>query len=130
MAGLTLSLALAWALGWGPAAEPAQAVTYGHQPALAVCDAYEQDAVAADAKYKNTYLKVQGKVQRVGRDFYDRPFVTISCGGTYLLGIKCLLAPAQQAKWTHLREGQNIYLRGICRGRDLDIIIDECNVKR
>ena len=86
--------------------EPAYTLT-----AEALYSAYDDNEVAADAKYKGKIVVVSGVIQDIGKDLADDPYVVI--GGEGLLdGVQCTFADSKSEQLAGLSKGQNATIKG------------------
>ena len=79
--------------------------------------AYVENAVAADAIYKDKVVQVTGTVSNIGQDLLtDDPCVSLDSGSAYgIAPIQCFFSSAT-SEIAELRDGDTITIRGKCTG--------------
>ncbi len=82
---------------------------------------YEKNQVAADEKYNDKKVLVTGTVNDIGKDMMGDSTVTLS--GSNPFGITCVFEKSEQAKLAQVSKGDTVTVRGICKGKSLNITI-------
>ena len=77
---------------------------------------YESNEVAADEKYKGKIVIVSGKIQDIGKDIMDEPYIVIG-GEGFLDGVQCSFAKSQESSIARLSKGQNVKVKGEVSGK-------------
>ncbi len=91
--------------------------------------AYNQNQVAADAKYKGNLVEVTGVIGSIGKDILNNPYVTLNTGEYSLPSVQCMFSQADESKLTSLSSGQRITLEGTVSGETLTLVeVDGCTV--
>ncbi|MBE1554807.1 OB-fold protein [Sporosarcina limicola] len=83
--------------------------------ALNLYKAYDDNEVAADQKYRDKQLEVSGKVKDIGKDIFDKIYVTIDTGEV-LGSVYVSFAKGQEGKIADLKKGQSLTVEGKCGG--------------
>lgn len=79
---------------------------------------YQDNAIAADGKYKGKVLQLKGKVDNINREIAGNPFVTFSVGGEYSFkDVRLTLKKSEEEKVSKLTKGQTITVKGKCSGQ-------------
>lgn len=92
-----------------------------------LCNAYNNNEVAADIKYKGRVLIVTGVVESVvGKDFSDKPFIMVT--GKYEM-VQCMFTDKDLSTLAGISKGSNISVQGTFRGKELWPILDNCSIK-
>lgn len=91
---------------------------------------YQENEVAADAKYDNNLLKITGTINNIGKDILDDVYLTIETG-EYLYDIQCYFSDASQIDIVAtLKDGDTITLIGRCSGLSLtNVIVKDCEIQ-
>ena len=111
------------------AAEQPPAPTPIRLTADALYNAYTNNQVAADAKYKGNIVEITGVINSIGKDIFGNPFVALNVGEYSELGIQCTFSQADESQLTSLSSGQSITLEGIVSGETITIVgLDGCSV--
>jgi hypothetical protein len=117
-----------------PAAEPTPTSTPTDTPtptcepgvvcvnAEQLCDDYDANEVAADAKYKGKILEVSGEVKRI-ESFLDEIYLTLDCG--WFTYVWCYFDEADKDKLMHVVEGDYVKVRGRGAGEAIIDLLDQ-----
>lgn len=105
--------------------EPTYTVT-----ALALASEYKANEVAADAKYKGQLIEISGRVDTIGKDIVDTPYIAFETENPYevINRIQCMFRDADTASLSTVSKGQSITLRGTVSGALGNIIIKDCRI--
>ena len=79
--------------------------------------AYESNEVAADEKYKGKLVKVSGRIESIGKDLLDNPYVVL--GGEGMLdGVQCTFPDkaSSRGELAKLNKGESVNITGVCEG--------------
>ena len=95
----------------------------------ALYSAYNQNQVAADAKYKGNMVEVTGVISSIGKDILNNPYVELGTGEYSALGIQCMFPQADESQLAGLTSGQSVTLEGTVSGETITIVeIDGCSI--
>ena len=83
--------------------------------ALDLYNAYDSNEVAADQKYRDKQLEVTGKVKDIGKDIFDKIYVTLDVGAG-LGSVYISFEKGQEEQIAELSKGQNLTVVGKCGG--------------
>lgn len=83
--------------------------------------AFEDDEKAANAKYLNKVIEVEGTITDVST---KEGKTTISLEGGMLFGITCELHESKEA--AKYKKGQKTKLKGVCAGYLSDVVLVRC----
>ena len=92
---------------------------------------YQDNAIAADAKYKGKKLQVTGEIEDIYREISGNPYVTFNVGGKYSFKyVRLTFKKSEESKVASLSKGQTITVRGICKGALLSttVSLDDCEL--
>ena len=92
---------------------------------------YQDNAIAADAKYRGKKLQVTGEVEDIYREIAGNPYVTFNVGGKYSFkNVRLTFKKSEESKVAGLSKGQTITVRGVCRGALLTttVSLDDCEI--
>jgi flagellar basal body-associated protein FliL len=78
--------------------------------------AYDANAVKADNTYKGKAVRLTGKVSKVDKDLFDRPYVAFECT-PYLDFVHVYFKGSETSKLADVDNGQTITIVGICEGK-------------
>ena len=90
---------------------------------------YDQNPIAADAKYRYETVVVVGIVEDIGRDILGNPYVVLkgSQEEFSLGGVQCTFDVADEAEIAEISEGQKVAIFGEVKGLILfNVQIDGC----
>ena len=96
--------------------------------AVALSDAYNNNEVAADAKYKGNVVDVTGTIDTIGKDILNNPYVTLKTAEYSVLSVQCMFSQSDESTLAALSSGQAITLQGTVSGKTLNVILDGCSV--
>ena len=89
--------------------------------------AYDQNSVAADAKYEGKIVKVSGTIQSIGKDITDTAYLVIG-GSGFLDGVQCMLPGGQESSVANVSKGQYVTLKGKVSGEIMgNVIVRNCS---
>lgn len=89
---------------------------------------YENNEVSADAKYKGKIVIVSGKIQDIGKDIMDEPYIVIG-GEGFLDGVQCSFAKSQESSIARLSKGQNVKVKGKVSGKMGNVQIENSSLQ-
>jgi hypothetical protein len=84
---------------------------------------YEGDETAANAKYLDQVIRVQGAIMAVNTDEAGQTSLTLEAGGL-MGGVICQMDPA--LKTTTFTIGQEVTMNGLCTGMLMDVVLVRC----
>src|SRR5262249_4191977 len=89
---------------------------------------YKANEVAADNRFKNKWLRVQGTVARVSKHVWDDSKTNIELGGGQqdFTTITCQFGPEATAQMMKLKVGDTITVLGRCRGAPFQTELVDC----
>jgi len=89
--------------------------------------AYDQNSVAADAKYEDKIVKVSGTIQSIGKDITDTAYLVIG-GSGFLDGVQCMLPRGQENLVASVSKGQYVTLKGKVSGQIMgNVLVNNCS---
>lgn len=88
---------------------------------------YKQNEVGADAKYKGKWLKVKGKISKIGKDITDDAYILFDVSDS-LFGVRAAFEKENQGDLTDLAPGQTVVL--VCQGEGKfgDVMLKKCGL--
>ncbi len=99
--------------------------------AQALYEAYEENEVAADAKYDDKILEVRGIVESIGKDILDTPYIKLTSGAEYeVWGVQCMFDEKHESELARLTKGQITTIQGRCSGYLINVIVRDCVLVR
>ena len=79
---------------------------------------YQDNAIAADGKYKGKILQLEGKIEKINREIAGNPFVTFRVGEEYSFkDVRLTFKKSEEEKVSKLAKGQTITVKGKCSGQ-------------
>ena len=85
--------------------------------------AFEADEAAANTKYLNKIVEVNGKVRELKKESNGDFVVTLD--GSDMFGVICRMDPGIKIEDTAL-VGKDVVLKGICTGMLMDVVLVQC----
>ena len=97
--------------------------------AMKLSQEYDDNKVAADAKYEDKFLKVSGVIDDIGKDILDNPYVTLEGPESMFFGVQCMFPKNDESKLIDLSKGQNVTLTGKLSGELIgNVILRGCSI--
>jgi hypothetical protein len=91
---------------------------------------YEDNEVAADGTYRGKRLAVTGKIESIGKDILDNPYVTLSSDGNISFpSVQCMFDDKAIGVLSSLRKGMSITLEGTCDGKLGNVLLKDCSLR-
>lgn len=87
-------------------------------------DSFSQDEARANSLYLGKVLEVEGMLKEIILN--DSTLVLLLGDSTQMTGVSCYLQKDQKDKYTTLKRGESVQVKGICNGMLLDIVLDKC----
>ncbi len=100
--------------------------TYSADQVVAFYDANE---VAGDDALKGRVFKIEGVVERVGKDLLGTSYVALKAdraGG--LRAVQCFFSKDKNDQLAALQPGQHVVIRGKCSGLMMNVLMKECEL--
>ena len=88
---------------------------------------FENNSIAAEAKYEGKLIYVRGPVGSVDKDILDNPYVAIR-GEWDFASVQCFLTDEEVSSASALRKGQRIVVAGVVGDTTLGISLDGCKI--
>lgn len=89
-------------------------------------DAFQNDERAANEKYLDKLVCVQGRIKEVLKK--EDVFVVLLGSTSALSNVSCTLSKQHEAVAYGLHTGDTIMLQGVCSGLLMDIILTDCKI--
>jgi hypothetical protein len=90
---------------------------------------YQENELAADAKYKGRQVRVSGIVGDVKNDILGHPYVLLGTGDEDAIRqVQCSLDKSATSEAAALRKGQTAMVRGTVRGLMLHVQMNDCQL--
>lgn len=97
-------------------------------PAQQLMAEYDENEIAAKAKYENKIVAVGGIIGSIDTEITGRPFITIETGKYGIFSVQCLFERGEENLLVNLTKGQQIVLQGRVSGKLGNIIVEECTI--
>ncbi len=90
---------------------------------------YGENEVDADRTLKGIEILVTGKIEKIGKDILDVPYVTL-CGEkrTSIFGVQCVFTKADESQLAKLSRGDTIVISGTDDGKLGNVILRACRI--
>jgi tRNA_anti-like len=93
-------------------------------PASKLAGDYQKNELAADQRYKDGWWKIEGVVERVGKDIGDSPYITLR--GRSFSSVQCFLEGDSAAAAVKLERGDLIEVAGQVTGLMMNVVVKHC----
>lgn len=90
--------------------------------------AYEDNEVAADQKYKGKTLEVSGTINNIGKDIIDRMYITLDTGDI-ILSVQVYFKKEHEDVIASLSKGQDVTIIGTGDGQSMNVMIKNAQIK-
>ena len=87
-------------------------------------DSFSNDETRANNLYAGRVVEVEGRLKEMILN--DSTLILLMGDSAQTTGVSCYLNRDQKQKYTSLRRGENVRVKGICNGMLLDIVMDKC----
>lgn len=95
--------------------------------ASAVFAAYERNEVQADNDMKDKWFAVKGRVEKIGKDIINTPYVALSVEKQVsIFSVQCMFKKSEESVLADLQPGQVIVVGGKCAGKMGNVLMREC----
>ena len=91
-------------------------------------DEYRQNEVAADERYREKVLEVEGMIESIEKNFTDSIYVTLFVVRFEIGKVQCFFADRHTAEVARLSKGQYVTIRGRCKGKTLNVLLRNCEL--
>lgn len=91
-----------------------------------VVGVYASNEVAADEAWKDRVFKVEGEVDRIGKDLLGTSYVAFKCNRDPIRTVQCMFDDSHTAELSTLRPGQRVVIFGKCKGLMMNVLMDDC----
>ncbi len=87
-------------------------------------DAFSEDENQANSLYLGKILEVEGSLKDMITN--DSTLILLMGDSTRMTGVSCYLQRDQKNKYTTIKRGDILSVKGICNGMLLDVVLDKC----
>ncbi len=87
-------------------------------------DSFSSDETRANNLYAGRVIEVEGRLKEMILN--DSTLILLMGDSSQMTGVSCYLNKDQKQKYTSLRRGESVRVKGICNGMLLDIVMDKC----
>lgn len=93
----------------------------------ALIDAYNENEVAADKKFKGKKIRLSGRIEDIGKDILDKPYLTFASDEQFeFRSVQCYFTKKEEDKLADLRKGQNVVVQGTVDGLMMNVLMKNC----
>ncbi len=109
--------------------------------AVDLWEAYNANEVAADAIYRGNVLEISGRIDEIGKDWLDNPYINLRTKFSEIIlpyphdsivmtegRVKCMFDSKEESQLTQLAKGQEVTVRGECSGYNYYVEIIDCTL--
>jgi hypothetical protein len=88
---------------------------------------YSDNEIAADQKYSGKTVRITSKIEDIGKDILNEPYITFSDGKEFSFGgVQCYFKKSEQAKLGGLEKGQRVTIQGVVEGLMMNVLMKDC----
>ena len=97
--------------------------------ATEISQAYADNEVSADSKYKNQLVEITGIIDTIGKDILGTPYITLKGSQAFLSDVQCMFPDKSlQEKLGTLSKGQKITVIGKVSGKVvMNVLVNDCS---
>lgn len=92
-----------------------------------IFSAYKENEVGADAKFKGKWLKVKGKIGKIGKDITDDAYILFDVSDA-LFGVRAAFEKESHGELSDLAPGQTVVVVCMGEGKFGDVMLKKCGV--
>ncbi len=97
--------------------------------AITLYSEYEQNAIRADESYKGKILEVQGSVNKIDKDVFDKEYILFYSNNIFA-GVQCKLKGSETSKASSLNPGDEITVQGVVTGKQVVyVVLENCVIQ-
>ena len=90
---------------------------------------YDDNTVAADAKYEDKVLEISGVIESIGKDILNDAYVMLQGREYSSFGIQCMFSKSNEPELATLSKGESITLKGKVSGELIgSVIVRGCTI--
>lgn len=104
--------------------EPPNHRTFPRMKASYLVAEYNGNEIHSDEEFKDKWIKVDGKVSKVGRDLLGDSYVTLSAAEDSITEVQCYFNAASVL--SSLSVGDDVTIAGVCGGKSWNVIMRDC----
>lgn len=86
-------------------------------------NAFSVDEAQANATYSGKIVEVHGTLKEMILN--DSTLILLMGDSTQMTGVSCYLQKDQKDKYTTLKRGEQVNVKGVCNGMLLDVVLDK-----
>lgn len=90
--------------------------------------AYDANEIAADQRYKGERLVISGRVDKIGKDILDTPYLLLDRSGIF--GVQAMFAKSSESELATQAEGNQVKVRCTVGGKLGSVIVRDCGLVR
>lgn len=87
-------------------------------------DSFSKDESQANSLYVGKVLEIRGRLKDMITN--DSTLIFLMGDSTRMTGVSCYLQRNQKDKYTTIKRGDTVSVKGICNGMLLDVVLDKC----
>lgn len=91
---------------------------------------FNKDETAANKKYLDKVIAVQGKVSDVKLEPSTGQATVILDSGDPMAAITCSFYDDEAGSLKEIKQGQEIVVKGKCTGKLMDVILNKCSIEK
>lgn len=98
-----------------------------HVTAEELVSAYEENAIAADQKYKGKVIQVTGYINDFDEDIMGDPYITLCVDEYGWNCVQCSFPDSERKALARLSKGQRVCVKGVCKGKPvINVSLEGC----
>jgi len=91
---------------------------------------FDANSIAAESRYKGKMVQVRGRIVSIGKEILGAPYVVLGNGDEFSpFGVQCIF-PRDKHGLESVSKGQVVTVRGKCRSKLGNVLVDHCELVR
>jgi len=90
---------------------------------------YNQNENEANKKFLNQVLAIKGIISKIIIDSSKSQATIILSTNDPLTGITCSFYDSEAGSLKHLKQGDEVVVKGVCTGKLMDIVLNRCSIQ-
>ncbi len=111
---------------WNKKETPVEDRSAISKTAVEISKEYNTNEKKADSAYLDKALEVAGVVTEVNKNQDGATTITLDSGDP-MTGVQCTM---RDSALTNIDKGQNIVIKGLCKGNNMGVVLTRCIVKK
>lgn len=131
-AALALSVFVIAALACGGGSRRSESVASTpatiHVTATDLFNAYTSNEIAADQRYKGKVATIEGRVDSIGKDIMDTPYLTLATGDSFMT-VQAMFSKRDEGELARVTKGRQVTVKCRISGKFGNVLARDCSLR-